>query len=200
MTVQRQITADKAGLVAHLRERAAEHRGTAGSAPTQRQAAYEKGIAEGLDLAARDVEATTFVASADERDLLSMPERTMPNALDATVRRYHDACRDVENACLSELCERTLRYFPSATGFTLNGYYGEDGYEIELLSVELADGTSIDATSDDAPWTDLEDETRGFMTWLETTTNDDYEGTTPVPFSQLPADNTPLRTTGTPKV
>jgi hypothetical protein len=114
------------------------------------------------------------------------------DSLDAVTRRYHDACRDVVNAYLADLQRRVLEFFPAATGFTLNGYHGEDGFEIELLSVELTDGTSVDASSSDDEgglWTDLEDETRGHMTWLETTTNDDYEGITPMPFSEL-ADST----------
>lgn len=55
------ITASPQGLADHLRDMAAGHHGAAAACDTQRAAAREKGIAEGLEIAARLVANATFV-------------------------------------------------------------------------------------------------------------------------------------------
>lgn len=88
MALTRRITADKAGFCEHLDGLAAEHRNAADSATTLKARNRELGIAEGLEIARRAVEAWEAPASAPGRWSRDSPEGKLTlKALHALIRQ-----------------------------------------------------------------------------------------------------------------
>lgn len=86
-------------------------------------------------------------------------------------KHYHDACHAIEQACLAALREAVRETAPTATGFRLEGEYGEQGD----VSISLTKILGAKVADDD--FDALTDSLTEYTDWLSATTNDEYLGT-----------------------
>lgn len=106
--------------------------------------------------------------------------------LEIATKRFHEARRAVEAACLVELRQVVLEFHPTAIAIELEGWYGDTDFNVDLSAVRLADYTKVKVV-DDEDWPELADAVREYTTWLETVAPENYEDKTTISFTDIPA-------------